>query len=92
MVDAIKRYFPSEASFVEPKGGFYIWIKLPDGIDEMELLKEVIAEGAVFVVGSTFDPQGASNGYIRVSYCNTAEDKIEKGIKIIGDVMKKMMK
>ena len=91
MVDAIKRYFPAEASFVEPKGGFYIWIKLPDGIDEMELLKEVIAEGAVFVVGSTFDPQGASNGYIRVSYCNTAEDKIEKGIKIIGDVLKKMM-
>ncbi len=91
MMEAIKRYFPAEASFVEPKGGFYIWIKLPEGVDEMELLKKVIAEGAVFVVGSTFDPQGASNGYIRVSYCNTAEDKIEKGIKIIGDVLKKMM-
>jgi DNA-binding transcriptional MocR family regulator len=91
MMDAIKRYFPAEASFVEPKGGFYIWIKLPESIDEMELLKKVIAEGAVFVVGSTFDPQGASNGYIRVSYCNTAEEKIEKGIKIIGDVLKKIM-
>jgi DNA-binding transcriptional MocR family regulator len=91
MVDAIKRYLPAEASFVEPQGGFYIWIKLPEGIDEMELLKKVIAEGAVFVVGSTFDPQGASNGYIRVSYCNTAEEKIEKGIRIIGDVLKKMM-
>jgi len=91
MMEAIKRYFPAEAFFVEPKGGFYIWIKLPEGVDEMELLKKVIAEGAVFVVGSTFDPQGASNGYIRVSYCNTAEEKIEKGIKIIGDVLKKMM-
>lgn len=91
MMESIKRYFPAEASFVEPKGGFYIWIKLPEGVDEMELLKKVIAEGAVFVVGSTFDPQGASNGYIRVSYCNTAEDKIDKGIKIIGDVLKKMM-
>ncbi|MBP1639996.1 MAG: GntR family transcriptional regulator [Bacteroidetes bacterium] len=91
MKEAIKCYFPAEASFVEPKGGFYIWIKLPDGVDEMELLKKVIAEGAVFVVGSTFDPQGASNGYIRVSYCNTDEVKIEKGIKVIGDVLKKMM-
>ena len=26
MMDAIKRYFPAEASFVEPKGGFYIFI------------------------------------------------------------------
>lgn len=89
MVDAIHRYLPEEVSFVVPKGGFYIWIKLPQGVDETELLKEVIAEGAVFVVGSTFDPQGQPNGHIRVSYCNTSEEKIEKGIKIIGDVLKK---
>jgi len=92
MIDAIKTYFPEEATFVKPKGGFYIWIKLPQGIDEMELLKEVIAEGAVFVVGSTFDPQGKSNGYIRVSYCNTDEEKIVKGMKIIGDTLKSKMK
>lgn len=89
MVEAIRRYLPEEATFVVPKGGFYIWIKLPQGVDEMELLKEVIAEGAVFVVGSTFDPQGAPNGHIRVSYCNTSEEKIEKGIQIIGRVLKK---
>jgi DNA-binding transcriptional MocR family regulator len=91
MVDAIRRYFPEEATFVTPKGGFYIWIKLPAGIDETELLHEVIAEGAVFVVGSTFDPDGDPNGYIRVSYCNTDEEKIERGIQIIGNVLKRKL-
>lgn len=91
MVNAIKRYLPEEATFVQPKGGFYIWIKIPEGIDETDLLKAVIDEGAVFVVGSTFDPQGKANGRIRVSYCNTPEDKIDRGMKIIGNTMKRMM-
>lgn len=92
MVDAIMRYFPEEAKFVRPQGGFYLWVKLPDGMDEQELLKATIADGAVFVVGSTFDPSGTSNGYIRLSFSNTPEEKIERGIRIIGDRMKQMMK
>lgn len=92
MVDALMRHFPAETSFVRPQGGFYLWVKLPQGIDEQELLKASIAEGAVFVIGSTFDPQGSSNGYIRLSFSNTPEEKIEKGIHIIGDKLKAMMK
>jgi len=91
MIDAIVRHFPQEATFVRPQGGFYLWVKLPKGMDEKELLKAVIADGAVFVIGSTFDPLGADNGYIRLSFSNTPEEKIERGIRIIGDRMKQMM-
>jgi DNA-binding transcriptional MocR family regulator len=91
MVSAIMRYFPEEATFIQPKGGFYLWVKLPKGMDEKELLKETITDGAVFVIGSTFDPSGAPNGHIRLSFSNTSEEKIERGIRIIGDRMKQMM-
>jgi DNA-binding transcriptional MocR family regulator len=91
MVSAITRYFPEEATFIRPKGGFYLWVKLPEGMDEKELLKATITDGAVFVVGSTFDPSGAPNGHIRLSFSNTPEEKIERGIRIIGDRMKQMM-
>ena len=91
MIDAIVRHFPQESTFVRPQGGFYLWVKLPKGMDEKELLKAVIADGAVFVIGSTFDPLGADNGYIRLSFSNTPEEKIERGIRIIGDRMKRMM-
>ncbi|MGC9151191.1 MAG: PLP-dependent aminotransferase family protein [Microbacter sp.] len=92
MVDAVLRHFPAESSFVRPQGGFYLWVKLPQGIDEHQLLKDSLAEGAVFVVGSTFDPLGNPNGYIRLSFSNTPEEKIEKGIRIIGDKLKALMK
>lgn len=91
MVAALERYLPAEATFVRPHGGFYIWVKMPNGIAETELLKRVIDAGAVFVIGGTFDPAEQPNGYMRISYCNTPPEQIEKGIKIIGDTMKKML-
>jgi DNA-binding transcriptional MocR family regulator len=90
MLSAMEKYFPAEATFVKPQGGFYFWIKMPDGIDEEEVFRKVVKRGTVFVLGSVFHPQAQKNGYIRISYCNTTEEQIEKGIKIIGEVLKEI--
>jgi DNA-binding transcriptional MocR family regulator len=92
MIAAMKKYFPADAHALEPKGGFYIWVKVPDGVDLLAVLKDSIEHGAVFVTGQTFDPEGKDNSHFRISYCNTAGEKIEKGIKIIGDALKRAMK
>ena len=90
-LQAIKKYLPQEATYVTPIGGFYFWIKMPHGVDEEQLFRKVVERGAVFVLGSVFHPHAQKNGYIRVSYCNTPEEQIDKGIKIIGDAMKELM-
>jgi DNA-binding transcriptional MocR family regulator len=92
MADAIRKYFPEEITWNEPRGGFYIWLKLPPQIDIISVLKKTIEQGAVFVVGKTFDPAGLDNSHFRLSYSHTAEDKIERGIQIIGDVLKEELK
>lgn len=91
MVAAIRRECPVDATFVEPKGGFYVWLKMPKGVDEEQLVLRCLKEGMVFVTGKTFDPDEQPNGYIRLSFSNTAEEQIEKGIRILGEQMKKMM-
>lgn len=88
MAEAIRKYFPEEIKWTEPKGGFYIWCKLPDKIDVATVLKKTISKGAVFVVGKTFDPEGKDNTHFRLSYSHTAEDKIQRGIQIIGEALK----
>ena len=92
MAAAIHKYFPEEITWNEPRGGFYIWLKLPPQIDIMSVLKKSIEKGAVFVIGKTFDPEGKDNSHFRLSYSNTAEDKIGRGIKIIGEVLKEELK
>ena len=54
MAGAIRKYFPEGITWMEPKGGFYIWLKLPPKLDIMAVLKSSIEKGAVFVIGKTF--------------------------------------
>jgi DNA-binding transcriptional MocR family regulator len=92
MAAAIHKYFPEEITWSEPRGGFYIWLKLPANLDIMVVLKESIEKGAVFVIGKTFDPEGKDNSHFRLSYSHTPEDKIEKGIQILGEALKNALK
>jgi 2-aminoadipate transaminase len=90
MVKALKVNLPRYVSFNEPRGGFYIWLTLPEKADATEILKRAINKGAVFVVGQTFDPDGVRNNTIRISYCNTSIDKINTGIKLVADSIREV--
>jgi DNA-binding transcriptional MocR family regulator len=57
MAGAIRKYFPEEITWAEPRGGFYIWLKVPSNADILSVLKSSIEKGAVFVIGKTFDPE-----------------------------------
>jgi DNA-binding transcriptional MocR family regulator len=92
MAAAIRNYFPQEITWSEPRGGFYIWLKLPAKLDVMAVLKDSIDKGAVFVIGKTFDPEGKDNSHFRLAYSHTPEDKIEQGIKILGVALKNALK
>ena len=91
MAAAIRKYFPSEVTWSEPRGGFYIWLKLPPKVDIIEVLKKSIEQGAVFVIGKTFDPEGVDNSHFRLAYSHTPEDKIERGIQILGAALKEAL-
>ena len=91
MIHALKQQLPDEITFTAPRGGFYIWLKLPEYINSTDILKKAIDKGVVFVSGKTFDPHGKSNNYIRLSYCNTSVDKINKGIPIVVSAIKEVL-
>ncbi len=88
MNDSLLKNMPPEAKWVVPKGGFYIWITLPENIDAKEILKESMARGAIFVIGKTFDPLGKKNNTLRLAFSHTPENEIERGVKIIAEALK----
>ncbi len=91
MLNALKENMPAGISWTQPRGGFYIWVTLPENMDATEILKIAIANGAVFVIGSTFDPLGVKNNCLRLSFSHTPEVKIEAGIKIVAEALKQYM-
>ena len=92
MLNAMKKYMPEGVSWTIPKGGFYVWVTLPEYMDASDVFKAAFDNGAAFVIGSAFDPAGKKNDCLRLAFSATQEDKIEQGIKIVGDAIKTKVK
>ncbi len=93
MLAALKEYFPEEASWTLPQGGFFIWATLPEYINSADLLALALEEELVaFVPGSGAWADGKSGAnHMRLAFCGVPEDKIEEGIKRLGKVIKEQM-
>lgn len=88
---SLKEYMPDEITWNEPKGGFYVWLKLPEGINSTDVFKESVKDGVVFVTGRTFDPQSKKDDCMRLSFSNMPKQDIEKGTRILAKAIKKVM-
>lgn len=88
MLEAIKDNFPECAKYTKPSGGMFIWVELPEYMNSKQLLEKALARGVAFVSGSSFFPNGGHENTLRLNYSGMPEDKIRKGIKILGEVIK----
>jgi DNA-binding transcriptional MocR family regulator len=88
---SLEKYMPKEVTWNEPKGGFYVWLKLPKTINSTAVFSESVKEGVVFVTGRTFDPANVKDDRIRLSFSNMPKNTIQKGTKILAKAIKKVM-
>lgn len=89
---SLEKYMPKEVTWNEPKGGFYIWLKLPSNIKSTDIFKESVKNGVVFVTGRTFDPASKKDDRLRLSFSNMPKESIEKGVIILAKAVKKVIK
>lgn len=93
MVNELNRLSKYGLSFVEPKGGLSIWIRLPEDIDSVELYKECTENGVSFVPGKIFFTEdNIYTNYIRLSFGAVSKEEIISGIKIIENSLRKRQK
>ena len=88
MLDTIERTFPKEVEYTRPEGGMFLWVTLPESINTKELLVKSLKRGVAFVQGSAFFPNGGHENTMRLNFSGVREDKIRKGISILGEILK----
>ncbi len=85
MVEAIEHYLPPDVSYDTPKGGLFIWLRLPDGLFADELLPIACEAGVAFAAGNCFftgDVGGRE--WLRLNFVSQPAEDIEEGIKRLG--------
>ncbi|MTT32098.1 aminotransferase class I/II-fold pyridoxal phosphate-dependent enzyme [Terrilactibacillus sp. BCM23-1] len=87
MMQCIDKYFPKQAKHSAPEGGLFIWVELPGDIDTQDIFNECIKNNVAFVPGKPFFPNSAQRNTFRLNYSNMPEDRIEEGMKRLGEVL-----
>ncbi len=81
MLQALKEYMPDGISWITPRGGFYIWLTLPEQVSALEMLERALANNVAYVIGSAFYADGSGRNTLRISFCHENEETIREGIK-----------
>ncbi|WP_341444408.1 PLP-dependent aminotransferase family protein [Petroclostridium xylanilyticum] len=89
MLECMDKYFPDYCEYTRPEGGLFIWCTLPDRYDSVEIMKQSVQHKVAFVPGNTFmaDMEKPCSSF-RLNYSTMTEEKIEQGIKTLGEVLK----
>ena len=88
MLKALEDTMPEGIVWTRPKGGFYIWVTMPEHMDSSDVFAKSVEKGAAFVIGKAFDPEDKRNNSFRLAFSHTAEEKIAAGIEIVADAIK----
>lgn len=80
MCDAIDQLIP-EARYERPRGGYFLWVTLPDHCNTRELLKVMSEHGATFVPGDAFGDSNTSS--MRLAFSSPTIGDIRIGIERI---------
>lgn len=81
MADALAREFGRRVTWPAAKGGFFLWVTLPDGIDAERLLPVAREHGVLYVVGRAFLVDGSGPGLVRLSYSAHPGSRIDEGVR-----------
>ncbi len=86
LCEALARELP-EARFVEPEGGYFLWVELPEGTDGDALFAAAAERGVAIVKGTDFLIEGGENAF-RLAYSGVTVEQIDEGVARLADAVR----
>ena len=88
MLDAMEELFPPGVTWTKPKGGLFLWGRLPKGLDATEIFKVAVERNVAFVPGTSFFALGGGENTMRLNFSYANPEQIKIGIERLGGVLK----
>lgn len=90
LMEALNEQFGTAAEFSDPKGGIFLWVKLPDQVDTLKLYQAALAAGVAINPGpewSTNKPYAGSR--LRLCFASPSHEEIREGVAVLADVCRR---
>lgn len=92
MLAALEEYFPPEATWTHPEGGFFVWVTLPEYVDTGSMLGAALEAGVTYVPGDSFYPNAsAGKNCMRINFSYETPENIVEAIRRLAGVIEERL-
>ena len=91
MLRGLEDHMPEGTTWTHPKGGFFVWLTLPEGFDSDQMMGLATSHRVAYVPGTAFYSDGLGTRNIRLSYCFPTPERIYEGTKRLGETLTEEM-
>jgi 2-aminoadipate transaminase len=89
MIRALEQNAPAGSRWTTPAGGFFVFFKVPRGLNATALLPRAIEAGVAYVPGEAFFVDGTGQNTMRLAFCRETPEQINEGIKRLGAFLRR---
>jgi 2-aminoadipate transaminase len=87
MIESLEEYFPDGCEWTHPKGGMFLWVRLPENVSTVEMFPDALKKKVAYVNGQAFHVDGSGTNTMRLNFSNPSDEEIKEGIKRLGEVI-----
>jgi 2-aminoadipate transaminase len=90
LMESLNEHFGNAAAFDDPKGGIFLWVKLPDEVDTAKLYQPALAAGVAINPGPEWSVN-KSHGRSRMRLCfaSLSHEEIHQGVAALAEICRR---
>jgi 2-aminoadipate transaminase len=90
LMESLAEHFGTAAEFDDPKGGIFLWVKLPDAVDTLKLAPAALASGVAINPGPEWSTDKAyGKSRLRLCFAHPSEESIRQGVATLAEVCRR---
>ena len=89
-MEALAEHFGTAAEFDAPKGGIFLWVKLPDAVDTPKLAQAALAAGVAINPGPDWSTNKTyAKSRLRLCFASPSVQAIREGVGVLAEVCRR---
>lgn len=86
LIAALNENFGTAADFQRPKGGIFLWVKLPENVDTTRLAAVAAEAGIAVNPGAEWSLGSDATRWIRICFASPTKEQLQAGIARLAEV------
>lgn len=87
LISSLSAHAPAARVESIPVGGLNLWVRLPEGTDVVQVVRDCEVRGLIIAPGSEWFPAEPSGSFVRLNYANADPARFAEAAGILGTVL-----